>query len=148
MRQGIQVDIIAYGDNIPLPDASHDFVVSSHVLEHLPNPIKALLEWDRLVRPGGIIFMIVPHKEKTFDKHKARTSLQHIIEDFLTNNKALRKNPTGHDHCWITEDIVAEVNWMIDSLHLGWAIAEVQDVDDKAGNGFTMVIRKRENKVF
>ena len=143
----MKVDIIAHGDNIPLPDGSQDFVVSSHVLEHFPNPIKALLEWDRLVRPGGIIFMIVPHKERTFDKHHARTSLQHLIEDFLTNNKALHNNPSGHDHCWITEDIAALVNWMMDTLHVKWEIAEVQDVDDKVGNGFTIVIRKKGNRV-
>jgi len=143
----MKVDIIAHGDNIPLPDGSQDFVVSSHVLEHFPNPIKALLEWDRLIRPDGIIFMIVPHRERTFDKHKARTSLQHLIEDFLNNNKAFHKNPTGHDHCWITEDILALVNWMMDTLHVKWEIAEVQDVDDKVGNGFTIVIRKKGNRV-
>jgi len=143
----MKVDIIANGGNIPLPDGSQDFVVSSHVLEHFPNPIKALLEWDRLVRPGGIIFMIVPHKERTFDKHHARTSLQHLIEDFLTNNKALHNNPSGHDHCWITEDIAALVNWMIDTLQVKWEIAEVQDMDDKVGNGFTVVIRKKGNRV-
>jgi len=143
----MKVDIIAHGDNIPLPDGSQDFVVSSHVLEHFPNPIKALLEWDRLIRPDGIIFMIVPHRERTFDKHKARTSLQHLIEDFLNNNKAFHKNPTGHDHCWITEDILALVNWMIDTLQVKWEIAEVQDVDDKVGNGFTIVIRKKGNRV-
>lgn len=111
--KAMKVDIVAYGDNIPLPDGSQDFVVSSHVLEHFPNPIKALLEWDRLIRPGGIIFMIVPHKERTFDKHKERTSLQHLIEDFLNNKKASQSDASGHYHCWITEDIETLVNWMI-----------------------------------
>ena len=146
--RAMQVDIIAHGDNIPLPDGSQDFVVSSHVLEHFPNPIKALLEWDRLIRPGGIIFMIVPHKERTFDKHQARTSLRHLIEDFISDNKAFHENPTGHDHCWITEDILALVNWVIDTEHVKWEIAEVQDVDDKVGNGFTIVISKKENRVW
>jgi SAM-dependent methyltransferase len=142
----MKVDIVAHGDNIPLSDGSRDFVVSSHVLEHFPNPIKALLEWDRLIRPGGIIFMIVPHKDRTFDKLRARTSLQHLIEDFLGDNKAFHENPSGHDHCWITEDILGLVNWMIDTVHVKWEIAEVQGVDDKVGNGFTIVIRKKGNR--
>jgi SAM-dependent methyltransferase len=145
--RAMKVDIVAFGDNIPLPDGSQDFVVSSHVLEHFPNPIKALLEWDRLIRAGGIIFMIVPHKERTFDKHQARTSLQHLIEDFLADNTAFHENPSGHDHCWITEDIVELVNWMIDTVHVKWEIAEVQNVDDKVGNGFTIVMRKKESRV-
>lgn len=31
---------------------------------------------------------------------------------------------------------------MIEKLHMEWETAEVQDVDDKAGNGFAIVIRK------
>ena len=56
------VDIWAMGDRIPVPDRSEDFIVSSHVLEHLPNVIGAFLEWDRIVRDGGYVFMIVPLK--------------------------------------------------------------------------------------
>jgi SAM-dependent methyltransferase len=109
----LKVDIVADGDNMPLPDERQDFIVSAHVPEHFTNPIKALLEWDRLIRPARIIFMIVPHKERTFDKHNVRTSLQHLIEDFSDDNKALHINPSGHDHCWITEDIVELVKWII-----------------------------------
>jgi rhamnosyltransferase len=145
--RAMKVDIVAPGDNIPLPDGSQDFVISSHVLEHFPNTIKALLEWDRLVRPGGILFMIVPHKERTFDRDRARTPLQHLIEDFLSDNKTSHKNCRGHDHCWITEDIAELVNWMIAGLGVRWEIVEIQDVDDKVGNGFTIVIRKKENRV-
>lgn len=35
------------------------------------------------------------------------------------------------------------INYMIEKLHMNWVIDEVQDVDDKVGNGFTVVIRKR-----
>ena len=140
-----KVDIVSYGDDIPLPDGSQDFVLSSHVFEHFPNPIKALLEWDRLIRPGGIIFMIVPHKERTFDKNNERTQLQHLIEDFVNNNHESHGDPNGHDHCWITEDILELISWMNEKL-VKWQIVEVQDVDDKVGNGFTIVIRKKKNR--
>ncbi len=141
--KAMPVDIVASGDDIPLPDESQDFVVSSHVLEHFPNPIKALLEWDRLVRPGGTIFMIVPHKERTFDHVQPRTTLQHIIDDYYGNATEPHPNPQGHDHCWITEDMVQLCEWMIRELGVRWAMVEVQDVDDKVGNGFTIVIHKK-----
>jgi len=140
-----KVDIVACGDDIPLPDGSQDFVVSSHVFEHFPNPIKALLEWDRLIRPEGIIFMIVPHKERTFDKNNDRTPLQHLIDDFVSNNTESHGDPNGHDHCWITEDILELINWMNEKL-VKWEIVEVQDTDDKVGNGFAIVIRKKKNR--
>ena len=144
--KAMPVDIVASGDDIPLPDESQDFVVSSHVLEHFPNPVKALLEWDRLVRPGGTIFMIVPHKERTFDNAQSRTTLQHIIDDYYSNATEPHPNPQGHDHCWITEDIVKLCEWMIRELGVKWDIVEVHDVDDKVGNGFTIVIQKKETR--
>lgn len=130
----LPVDIVAPGDNLPLEDSSVDFVISSHVIEHFADPVKALKEWYRVVRPGGYIYVIAPHKERTFDKDRTRTTLGELIERHQTG-KGL-PNP-DHEHCsfWITEDFVELVNW------LEWPVIAVQDVDDKVGNGFTVVIR-------
>jgi ubiquinone/menaquinone biosynthesis C-methylase UbiE len=138
--RAMPVDIVAPGDEIPLPDGSQDFIVSSHVLEHFYNPVKALLEWYRLLRPGGIIFMIVPHKERTFDKPHPRTPLRHLVEDFERGETG--PVVAGHNHRWIAEDIVDLVKWMSENLNVRWELAQVQDPDDKVGNGFTVVIRK------
>lgn len=138
----LPVDIVAPGDEIPVPDGSQDFVVSSHVLEHFTNPVKALLEWYRVVRPGGTIFMIVPHRDRTFEAGQPRTPLAHLIEDFETGCTQPHGDPMGHNHTWITEDIVELVNWMKDDLGVGWEIVDVQDTDDKVGNGFAIAIRK------
>ncbi len=139
----LAVDIVASGDKIPLPDASQDFIVSSHVLEHFINPIKALVEWDRLLKPGGIIFMIVPHKERTFDKDRERTTLQHLIDDYQNGTTIMDDSVNGHEHVWITDDIVQLIYWMIGNLGMKWFIEEVQDIDDKVENGFTIIIRKK-----
>jgi SAM-dependent methyltransferase len=40
-----------------------DFVFSSHCLEHMRNPREAILEWWKLVRPGGHLFFIVPDED-------------------------------------------------------------------------------------
>jgi SAM-dependent methyltransferase len=144
--KALPVDVVACGDDIPLPDESQDFVVSSHVIEHFPNPMKALAEWDRLIKPGGIIFIIAPHKERTFDKDKENTSLEHIVEDYKNHNTQPHSAPNGHDHCWVTETFIEVVEFMIDKVGMEWEIAEVQDVDDKVGNGFSVVIRKLKTR--
>src|SRR5262249_36634124 len=75
------VDIWATGDRIPVPDQSEDFVLSTHVLEHLPNVVGGFLEWDRIVRHGGYVFMIVPLKGAlSADAPRELTSLEHFIE--------------------------------------------------------------------
>jgi hypothetical protein len=45
---------------LSLLDNGTEYIISSHVFEHLPDPIAALVEWNRVVRDGGIVFMIVP----------------------------------------------------------------------------------------
>ena len=44
------------GSNLsPIADSTFDFVLSCHNLEHFANPIKALQEWKRVLRPGGAL---------------------------------------------------------------------------------------------
>lgn len=56
-------DIVANLDHHPLPlkDNSVDEVYCNHVLEHLANPIKFVLEIHRICKPGAIVNLIVPH---------------------------------------------------------------------------------------
>ena len=42
---------------------SFDCVYSSHCLEHMHDPAASLLNWWSLVRPGGILFLIVPDED-------------------------------------------------------------------------------------
>ncbi len=44
-------------------DVSLDYVFSSHCLEHIDDWEEALAEWVRKIRPGGIIFLYLPHPE-------------------------------------------------------------------------------------
>ena len=73
--RALPVDVVSEGRSLPFLDGSLDFVVSSHVLEHFYDPVAAIGEWLRVTRPGGYVFMIVPHKDRTFDKDRPRTLL-------------------------------------------------------------------------
>jgi SAM-dependent methyltransferase len=46
--------------NIDSPDETYDFIVCSHVLEHIDEDIKAMKELYRILKPGGIAFIQVP----------------------------------------------------------------------------------------
>jgi len=43
------------------PDESIDYIFSSHLLEHLDKPEQAIQEWARVLIPGGVLFMYLPH---------------------------------------------------------------------------------------
>lgn len=61
---------------------TYDFILSSHVVEHIANPLLALYEWIRVLKEKGILVLIVPHKEGTFDHKRNVTSLSHLIKDY------------------------------------------------------------------
>lgn len=55
-----QADILS----IPYADASFDIVMAAHVLEHLPEPLCALKEMVRVLKPGGILFVCLTRRSK------------------------------------------------------------------------------------
>jgi SAM-dependent methyltransferase len=66
-------------------DHDYDFVLSSHNLEHFANPVKALMEWKRITRPGGSLILVLPDYRRTFDHRRVPTPVQHILEDYSKN---------------------------------------------------------------
>jgi SAM-dependent methyltransferase/uncharacterized protein YbaR (Trm112 family) len=77
-----RVDIQADAMALPVPDGELDYLCSSHVLEHLANPTGGLLEWHRVLRDGGYLYLIVPDKRYTFDISRKVTTPAHLIADF------------------------------------------------------------------
>ena len=64
-----------------VPTKSQDFVISAHVIEHLEDPIGALRESLRILKPGGILFLVVPDRRHTFDRDRPPTTLAHLQQD-------------------------------------------------------------------
>jgi len=60
MRNHNNLDIISDIIDIPEPDNSFDAILCVEVLEHLPNPIAALQEFRRLLKPNGILIITAP----------------------------------------------------------------------------------------
>jgi ubiquinone/menaquinone biosynthesis C-methylase UbiE len=68
-----------------IENKSYDFLLASHCLEHSANPIKAMKEWVRVIKSGGIIVVIVPNKEVCFDHRRDDTQFEHIINDYYND---------------------------------------------------------------
>jgi SAM-dependent methyltransferase len=79
VRDGIDLQCIQ--------DETYDFLVSSHALEHIANPIKALIEWKRILRSQGYLILVLPCKEGNFDHKRPNTSLVHLLADYINNTQ-------------------------------------------------------------
>lgn len=65
-----------------IPDEKYDFILSCHCLEHTANALKALKEWNRVLKKNGSIVLVLPDKNFTFDEFRPITSFEHLKYDF------------------------------------------------------------------
>lgn len=77
-----QADYYGHASLLPFHDHSLAYVASSHVLEHVANPVAALAEWYRVVQPGGLIYLVVPDRRHMWDHTRPLTPVEHFLEDF------------------------------------------------------------------
>ena len=79
----VKVDIIDDGENLlSIADSSVDFVIANHMIEHCQNPIGAIEQHLRVLKPNGILYLAVPDMRYTFDRDRPVTSLEHLIRDY------------------------------------------------------------------
>jgi SAM-dependent methyltransferase len=154
----LNVDIVAPGDDIPLENESYDFVVNSHVIEHIFNPIAALREWKRIIKSGGYILSIVPIKELTPGETRGITTFQELLD--RDNGLAVSPMEVFKDQHKITDiggldkdTIISILNThhtvfdiplyqsIIDYIE-GFELIEIENPDLKVGNGFLMLHKK------
>tara|TARA_A100001011_G_scaffold118605_1_gene125115 strand:- start:60 stop:806 length:747 start_codon:yes stop_codon:yes gene_type:complete len=150
-------------DNIV--DQRYDFLISSHCLEHIANPLKALIEWNRVVKKNGYLILVLPNKEANFDRNRKFTNFEHILDDY--NNKVsetdlthLEEIITFHDFnldkkSGSKENFIkrAKNNYKIRGLHhhvfnqtlinkmLDWCGYSVLDFDMDKSNFFTLAVK-------
>lgn len=64
-------------------EGSLDFVIANHVLEHLVNPLRFLIEARRLLRADGLLFVALPDPRCTFDRDRQRTPLRDVLDRYV-----------------------------------------------------------------
>ncbi len=93
--------------SFPFRDGSLDFLIANHVLEHLPNPLKALGEWHRCLKEGGALYLSVPDKrfcgfcagtdEWIYpDAARQLTTWDHLLDDFGRDDDGLSQASREH----------------------------------------------------
>ena len=130
-----KIDVFAtLGENLPFNDASFDYIITSHVLEHVWDLISCFHEMKRILKPNGLMVHIIPHMERIPDEGTTPTAWDELI--MRNNNKHLNPCCDVHHSAFNTQSflkIIKNFNWI--------RVVEVLDVDDKVGNGFLVVMQ-------
>ncbi len=77
---GREVTEIGDAHNLPYPDESIGTVISTNTLEHLKDPIKAINEMKRVLKPNGLLVIIVPSFSSSYH-HEGGISLSDLPKD-------------------------------------------------------------------
>lgn len=81
-----EVDFVWHGQ--PLPELvggrdRYDWIVASHVIEHLPDPVGFLAGCADILRPGGVVSLIVPDTRCCFDCLGPLTTTGQVLDAHL-----------------------------------------------------------------
>lgn len=95
LREGrplVVPDVVDDGARLALfADASLDFVVANHMLEHIEDPIAALQHQLRVLRSGGVLYFTLPDARESFDAPRERTTTEHLLRDHREGPQVSRR---------------------------------------------------------
>ncbi len=96
------VEVLGSAEDLSaFPDASLDFVIANHLIEHLEDPVRGLKEFHRVLRPRGLLFMCVPDARVTFDRYRTLTTAEHILSEHSGGRAAVAANRRAHYEDWV-----------------------------------------------
>lgn len=89
--QIVEVDYVWGTKPVPelvAPEAPFDYVVASHVIEHVPDLVGWLGEIRAILRPGGVLSLAIPDKRYCFDHFRHPTTAADVLEAYLRRDRA------------------------------------------------------------
>jgi len=146
-----------------LDDASQDFVIASHLLEHLADPLRQLGEIHRVLRVGGIGLLFLPDRRYTFDRRREATPLEHLVadhedhvtfvsdvhvEDYLRKTDdwddswtdderqsqfELHRRRSIHAHCWTQDEFLEVIVHTVGTMDMQWELLDALFIEDVGG---------------
>jgi SAM-dependent methyltransferase len=167
----VEIGLIDDGEKLAkISDASQDFVIANHFIEHCGDPISTLKNFLRVLKVGGVIFMAVPDRRYTFDRDRPPTPLWHLLRDYSEGpewsrlqhfdewcglvsklegeakeyNKQylLSINYSIHYHVWSDEEFKELINYCQVMLKLPFEVVEFQPT--VAHYECTFILRKTD----
>ena len=84
-RSRTLVEALRAHADVALADGGLDYVVASHVVEHVPNLIGWLNQIQEALKPGGQLRLAVPDRRFTFDYLRQDTTLADVLAAHLAD---------------------------------------------------------------
>lgn len=78
--EDVDYDLSGTSLAVAVPRNSFDYVIASHVIEHVPDLITFLAEIWTVLKPGGVLSLVVPDKRFCFDRFRPIAGVGAVID--------------------------------------------------------------------
>jgi SAM-dependent methyltransferase len=68
-------------------EAPFDYLIASHVIEHVPDLVGWLSEIRTILKPGGVLALAIPDQRQCFDYARQPTRLCEVLEAYLRQSR-------------------------------------------------------------
>lgn len=88
----------------------YDWIIASHVIEHIPDLVSFFQQCSRVLKPGGALSLVVPDKRYCFDYFRWPSTTGDVLQAFAD---ARRRHPAGvvFDHVAQIVKRGGDVSW-------------------------------------
>jgi SAM-dependent methyltransferase len=105
------VDVVCDIENLPFQDNSIDLIANIAVLEHVPAPEKVVSEIDRVLKPGGRVYSVIPfiqgfHASPYDFSRRTSAGMKELYKDFNIEEVKCIGGPTS-GLLWILQEWIA-----------------------------------------
>ena len=110
--------------HLSFPDSTFDRIVAAHILEHLPRPHEVLREWTRVLKPGGLLSIVLPCDPGLAWRVGRRFARQKFIDAGIDYDYWIAR-----EHINSINNLVALLRWYFPVLEQSWLPLRVPSMD-------------------
>jgi Methyltransferase domain len=130
----VDVDYVLAGDQrlqgAVASGAPFDYVIASHLIEHIPDPVSWLADIATALRVGGILSLVIPDKRYCFDLNRRTTDISEVVDSHL---RQLRRPSFTQVYDFISKEVTGPVDtagiWAGTANYADSVRSDVEDPD-------------------
>lgn len=136
-------DVVGFADQLPFPDNTFDAVFSLNVLEHVRDPFSSAKELERVLKPGGKMYVAVPflqpfHGYPNHYYNMTTSGLKNLFSDNLTNVEC-GVLEAGHP--------IYALSWMLGSYKNGLSVEHAKKFGELTVNDLLKLAGKPQEEL-
>jgi len=121
------VSVVADAAHLPLKDGSVDGIIAESLLEHIADPEKVASEIKRVLKPGGLAYILTPfmlgfHSSPYDYQRWTIAGLERLFKDFKKERAGVASGPTLAFTRMAGEWLSLALSFGINSLYQFWTL--------------------------